>query len=123
MLTQTPDSQARAASTTITHRKSPMPEPDWQEDVRRWRQLPSEEQLRISLRRIPRKVARSMAFEGEPVDERMLEAELERILASRDVPIRLQPRGAERSSPHVAEQDKPLRHKATTASDQGQSDV
>jgi len=66
-----------------------MPEPDWQEDVRRWRQLPSEEQLRISLRRIPRKVARSMAFEGEPVDQRMLETELEKLLESLGVSIQL----------------------------------
>ena len=66
-----------------------MPEPDWQEDVRRWRQLPSEEQLRISLRRIPRKVARSMAFEGESVDERMLETELEKLLESLGVSIQL----------------------------------
>ena len=53
---------------------------NWQEAIRRWRQLAPEEQRRISLSRIPRKVARSMAFEGEPVDEEMLEAELERLL-------------------------------------------
>ena len=59
-----------------------MPEPEWQESVRRWRNLPPDEQLRISLRRIPRKVARSMAFEGQPADERMLETELEKLLES-----------------------------------------
>jgi len=57
-----------------------MPEPEWQESARRWRNLPPDEQLRISLRRIPRKVARSMAFEGQPADERMLETELEKLL-------------------------------------------
>ena len=57
-----------------------MTETDWQEAIRRWRRLPREEQLRISLSRIPRKVARSMAFEGDPVGERMLEDELERLL-------------------------------------------
>lgn len=54
---------------------------DWQDAVRRWRRLTPEEQRRISLSRIPRKVARSMAFEGEPVDETWLEAELEHMVA------------------------------------------
>jgi hypothetical protein len=60
-----------------------MPDNDWKRSVRRWRQLSPEEQLRISLARIPRKVARSMAFEGEPVDEQMLERELKRLLEER----------------------------------------
>jgi hypothetical protein len=58
-----------------------MPEQPWQANVRRWRELPPEERLHISLRLIPRKVARSMAFAGQPVDEQMLKDELERLLA------------------------------------------
>ncbi len=46
---------------------------DWKAIVAEWRKLTAEEQRRIRLSRIPRKVARSMAFEGEPVDEKMLE--------------------------------------------------
>ena len=38
----------------------------------------------MRLSRIPRKVARSMAFEGEPVDEKMLEEELQRLIEQRD---------------------------------------
>jgi hypothetical protein len=45
---------------------------DWKAIVAEWRKLTAEEQRRIRLSRIPRKVARSMAFEGEPVDEKML---------------------------------------------------
>ena len=60
-----------------------MVEQDWKRSIRRWRQLPPEEQLRIRLSRIPRHVARSMAFEGEPVDEQMLERELNRLLKER----------------------------------------
>ena len=48
----------------------------WKQVTEQWQQLSPEEQRRIRLSRIPRKVARSMAFEGEPVDEKMLEAEL-----------------------------------------------
>jgi len=51
---------------------------DWKQVVEQWRKLPRSEQRHIRLARIPRKVARSMAFEGESVDEKMLEAELER---------------------------------------------
>jgi hypothetical protein len=65
-----------------------MPEEPWQANVRRWRALPPEERLRISLSRIPRKVARSMAFAGQPVDEQMLADELERLLAPLGLSIR-----------------------------------
>jgi hypothetical protein len=41
---------------------------DWQSNIQRWRSLCAEEQTREVWRRIPRQVARSMAFEGEPVD-------------------------------------------------------
>ncbi|QVL50396.1 MAG: hypothetical protein KFB96_08180 [Thiocapsa sp.] len=51
---------------------------DWKAIVAEWRKLTAEEQRRIRLSRIPRKVARSMAFEGEPVDEKMLEEFLHR---------------------------------------------
>lgn len=53
---------------------------DWKEVIEQWRRLPADERRRISLSRIPGKVARSMAFEGEPVDPRMLETELERLM-------------------------------------------
>jgi hypothetical protein len=52
---------------------APMPEKTWRENIDRWRKLPAEEQQRISLRQTPRMVARSMAFEDEPVDQAMLE--------------------------------------------------
>ena len=52
---------------------------DWKQTIERWRNLPPEEEARIRLARLPRKVARSMAFEGEPVDQRMLERELDRL--------------------------------------------
>lgn len=57
---------------------------DWIEAIEAWRRLSPEEQDAIRLRRLPRKVARSMAFEGEPVDEAMLERELERLLRERE---------------------------------------
>lgn len=49
---------------------------DWKQIIEQWRRLPTAEQKRLCLACIPRKVARSMAFEGEPVDLKMLEAEL-----------------------------------------------
>jgi hypothetical protein len=48
---------------------------DWIEAIRQWRALPEEEKLRRRLESIPRQVAQSFAFEGEPVDLAMLEAE------------------------------------------------
>lgn len=38
---------------------------DWKLAIERWRSLRPEEQGRIGLAHLPRKVARSMAFEGE----------------------------------------------------------
>jgi len=58
---------------------------DWKQTTEKWRKLPPSEQLRIRLSRIPRKVARSMAFEGEPVNQQMLEAELKRRLTPRAI--------------------------------------
>lgn len=46
---------------------------DWREAIRRWRALSPEEQLRRRLEAAPRSVARSMAFEGEPVSEKRLQ--------------------------------------------------
>lgn len=57
---------------------------DWISAIHRWRQLTPQEQRQIRLRNLPGKVARSMAFEGEPVDQRMLEAELARLIRSPD---------------------------------------
>jgi CRISPR-associated protein Csb2 len=51
--------------------------PDWKESIARWRQLPESEKYRLRVLSIPRKLARSMAFEGEPVPIEMLEAQLE----------------------------------------------
>lgn len=51
---------------------------DWKEAIRQWRALPEEERQRLRRESIPGKVARSFAFEGEPVVLAMLEAELAR---------------------------------------------
>lgn len=47
---------------------------DWKEAIRQWRALPAEEKQRRRWESIPRSVARSFAFAGEPVDVAMLEA-------------------------------------------------
>jgi hypothetical protein len=52
-----------------------MAEPDWIQAIERWRKLPEAEKHATRWRLIPRSVAASMAFEGEPVDLAMLEAE------------------------------------------------
>ena len=52
---------------------------DWKQAIEHWRRLTPKEQRRIRLASLPRKVARSMAFEGEPVDQRILEGELDRL--------------------------------------------
>lgn len=49
------------------------------ENITRWRSLPPEEKLRRRWEVIPRKVARSMAFEGEPVTEERIRAGLAQI--------------------------------------------
>ena len=43
--------------------------------IQAWQALPPEEQLRRQWAEIPHSVAISMAFEGEPVDQAILEAE------------------------------------------------
>lgn len=52
---------------------------NWVHAIQNWRQVPLEEQRRIRLARLPKKVARSMAFEGESVEQQMLEEELVRL--------------------------------------------
>lgn len=47
---------------------------NWQENIARWRSLPPEEKLRRRWEAIPEAVARSMAFEGEPVSVETLRA-------------------------------------------------
>ena len=55
----------------------------WKETIDQWRTLPPQRKQEIGIRRIPRKVARNMAFEGEAVDLELLEKELERLLTRR----------------------------------------
>lgn len=57
---------------------------DWRDITAAWQQLSPEEQLRRRLERIPEKVARSMAFEGEPVDVEMLRRCLEEHMRNDD---------------------------------------
>jgi hypothetical protein len=57
---------------------------NWVAAIDHWRSLPPEQQRRIRLARLPRKVARSMAFEGEPVDQKILEQELVRLTRQHD---------------------------------------
>jgi hypothetical protein len=64
---------------------------NWIEAIKHWRSLSPAEQQRRALANLPRKVARSMAFEGEPVDQAMLEAELSRL---RQQPAASRPRSA-----------------------------
>lgn len=52
---------------------------NWITAIENWRNLPQAEQRRRRRANLPYKVARSMAFEGEPVDQVMLEAELVRL--------------------------------------------
>lgn len=47
---------------------------DWKQAIVAWKKLPPEEKARRRWQRIPRNVAQSMAFEGEPVSLESLEA-------------------------------------------------
>jgi hypothetical protein len=72
-----------------TDKRSKAVSMDWKEAIRQWWALPEEEKQRRRRASIPRKVARSMAFEGEPVDP----AELEARHARRAVPpVRVKPK-------------------------------
>ncbi len=51
---------------------------NWKENIARWRGLTPEEKLRRRWEAIPQKVARSMAFEGEPVTVERIRAGLAR---------------------------------------------
>lgn len=48
---------------------------DWKQAIENWRRLCPQERHRRRWQRIPRNVAQSMAFEGEPVSLAALEAE------------------------------------------------
>lgn len=63
-------------STAMEPTMNPM---NWITAIHQWRHLSPEQQRQIRRRRVPRKVARSMAFEGEPVSQKMLEAELDHL--------------------------------------------
>lgn len=69
-----------------------MSDMDWKEAIRQWRALPEAEKRRRRWANIPRSVAQSFAFEGEPVDLAMLEAEH----ARRPMPPASAPPGAGR---------------------------
>ena len=61
----------------------------WQTNIERWRALPSDQRTREEWQRIPRQVAQSMAFEGEPVDLQWLTKQH----APLTPPARLKPSG------------------------------
>jgi len=63
---------------------------NWKENIARWRSLSPEEKLRSRWEAIPLNVARSMAFEGEPVPVEKIRA----ILAQIEPPALLKPRKA-----------------------------
>jgi hypothetical protein len=63
---------------------------NWTHNIARWRGLPAEAKLRRRWEAIPRDVAQSMAFEGEPVPEAAIRATLDRI----EPPAGLKPRAA-----------------------------
>ena len=48
------------------------------EAIQNWRRLTPEDRLRRNLEAIPRRVANSMAMEGEPVDEARIREHLEK---------------------------------------------
>ncbi len=52
-----------------------MPHMDWKLIIENWRKLSSAEKARRRWESIPQRVARSMAFAGEPVSLEILEAE------------------------------------------------
>ncbi len=58
----------------------------WKEAIQKWRALPPEERKRRHLQAIPRHVARSMAMEGEPVDEHYIRERLAHLIPRPDTP-------------------------------------
>ena len=55
-----------------------MSDTDWMEVIEHWRSLPEEERRHRHRDSIPRRVANSMAMEGEPVDEAWIRERLAR---------------------------------------------
>ncbi|MGY6217316.1 hypothetical protein ACW73L_19355 [Methylolobus aquaticus] len=51
----------------------------WQKSIERWRKLSESEKQAIRWKMIPRSVAASMVFAGQPVDLAMLEEEHARV--------------------------------------------
>lgn len=56
-----------------------MPDEAWKQAIKRWRALSSEEKHRRRMEAIPESVARSFAFEGEPLPDGWVEEEKRRI--------------------------------------------
>lgn len=52
---------------------------NWQDNIARWRSLPPQDKTRRRWESIPERVARSMAFEDEPVNLQILRETLARI--------------------------------------------
>lgn len=73
------DAHRRVRALSLCRKERIIGHMDWKQTIERWRSLTRQEQARIRLVSLPRKVARSMAFEGEPVDQRILERELDRL--------------------------------------------
>ena len=61
-----------------------MPDTAWMKAVEQWRSLTNEERRRQHLEAIPRRVANSMAMEGEPVDEEWIRERLARRIRQPD---------------------------------------
>lgn len=52
---------------------------NWQDNIHRWQRLPAQRKLQLRWETIPDDVARSMAFEREPVPVETIRATLARI--------------------------------------------
>jgi hypothetical protein len=63
---------------------------NWQDQIHRWQRLPEQRKLQLRWETIPDDVARSMAFEREPVPAETIRAALARI----EPPALLRPRAA-----------------------------
>jgi hypothetical protein len=63
---------------------------NWQNTIARWRKLPPQDKARRRWETVPERVARSMAFEGEPVSLQTLRE----THARSEPPASLKPRAA-----------------------------